>query len=152
MDPRLIPAGSSPEYQGNGRPLNEPGVYYHPGADKFIETGGVRMPDGSVSYANNEGQVQGDAFVQIGYHKADEKELEEYKRRLAAKQKEFEQNASRKTFVMADPNQRQVFTQGVETKVPGVSGVTNKKGEMLSPANQSAQATTAGATVKKGAK
>lgn len=81
MDPRMIPKGSSPEQQSEGRRPNQPGVYYHPQAEKFIETSGVRRPDGSMSYASNDGKIQGDAFVQIGFRPANENELKEYEER-----------------------------------------------------------------------
>jgi hypothetical protein len=78
MDPRMIPRGGSPEYnsgelEGKAR-SNEPGVYFHPQAQKFIETTGTKRPDGSMSYARDPGKIQGDAFTQIGYRQATKEE------------------------------------------------------------------------------
>lgn len=86
MDPRMIPKGApNGEYnfgeQDGTRRANEPGVYYHPGAQKFVETFGVERPDGSVTYAKESGKIQGDAFVQLGYRPASEQELKEYAER-----------------------------------------------------------------------
>lgn len=83
MDPRMIPKGSALEYNhdgqgGEARP-NEPGVYFHPQANKFIETTGIKRPDGSISYARDAGRIQGDAFVQIGYRPASEQEQGHFK-------------------------------------------------------------------------
>jgi hypothetical protein len=82
MDPRMMPKGSATEYNhdgqgGQARP-NEPGVYFHPQAGKFIETTGIRKPDGSITYAREAGKIQGDAFAQIGYRAANGEEAEAY--------------------------------------------------------------------------
>lgn len=109
MDPRMIPKGSGPEYNydenngGQGR-SNEPGVYFHPQAQKFIETSRVQTPDNSVAYQPDQGRIQGDAFVQIGYRPATEEELKEYR----AKQQEVAEAKRRtgnsKTTVMSGGN------------------------------------------------
>lgn len=82
MDPRMIPKGGSQEYtfgeQTGDRQPNSPGVYYHPEAQKFIETGGVKRPDGSTSYHQDSGKIQADAFVQFGYRPAKQDELAAY--------------------------------------------------------------------------
>lgn len=83
MDPRMIPKGSGPEYNygeqdGKVRP-NEPGVYFHPQANKFIETTGSQRPDGSTAYARDPGRIQGDAFTQLGYRPATDEEVREYR-------------------------------------------------------------------------
>ena len=82
MDPRMIPkGGSDQEFTDleNRRNPNPAGVYYHPQAKKFIETGGVKMPDGSISHDQLTGTIQGDAFSQIGFRPASKEELEEYR-------------------------------------------------------------------------
>lgn len=78
MDPRMIPKGSGPEYNygeqdGKARP-NEPGVYFHPQAQKFVETTGIKRPDGSVTYSRDAGKIQADAFTQLGYRPATDEE------------------------------------------------------------------------------
>lgn len=105
MDPRMIPRGSGPEYNHDGRggqaPPNEPGVYFHPQAQKFVETTGIEKPDGSISYSKDAGQIQGDAFAQIGYRKASE---EEHRYRQEAKKAAAKVQAwrkSRKTTVLS---------------------------------------------------
>jgi hypothetical protein len=105
MDPRLIPQGSGPEYnygepEGKARP-NEPGVYFHPQAQKFIETTGVKRPDGSISYSSDAGKIQGDAFKQIGYRSANEQEQGHFKaaQQAAARVQQIKQ--SRTTTVMS---------------------------------------------------
>lgn len=87
MDPRMIPKGSSSEYNygeqdGKARP-NEPGVYYHPAAGKFIETTGTKRPDGSMAYAQDTGKIQADAFKQIGYRPATPEEASHHRNEQA---------------------------------------------------------------------
>ncbi len=82
MDPRMVPKGSGQEYnhdgqRGQARP-NEPGVYFHPQAGRFIETTGIERPDGSIVHSQDAGRIQGDAFVQIGYRPATEEERRAY--------------------------------------------------------------------------
>lgn len=107
MDPRMIPKGSGPEYnygemEGKARP-NEPGVYFHPQAQKFVETTGVKRPDGSRVYAQQAGKIQADAFVQLGYRPASEQELKEYQARQEATAKAERVEKTRKTTVMSSP-------------------------------------------------
>lgn len=88
MDPRMIPRGSSTEYNSSDdgmRPDNKPGVYFHPQAERFIETARVTTPDGSIAYHPDQGKIQGDAFVQLGYRPASDEELKEYRADQAAK-------------------------------------------------------------------
>lgn len=95
MDPRMIPQGSSSEYNyadGGPRRPNDPGVYFHPGAQKFVETAGVRRPDGTLAYHQEPGKIQADAFVQMGYRPASKEEAEEYQ----ARQKEIRQAEEKK--------------------------------------------------------
>ena len=90
MDPRFIPkGGSEQEFTDleNRRNPNPAGVYYHPQAGKFVETGGVKMPDGSISHDQVAGTIQGDAFRQIVYRPATEEELAEYRARQAEQEK-----------------------------------------------------------------
>lgn len=108
MDPRMVPkGGSDDEFNwdsnafGNRGRAHEPGVYFHPQAQKFIETARVQTADGSVAYHPDQGKIQGDAFAQIGYRLATKDELKEYR----AKQKEAAEakrrNAGSKTTVLA---------------------------------------------------
>lgn len=104
MDPRMIPKGSGPEYnfgemEGKARP-NEPGVYYHPQANKFIETSGIKRQDGSISYARDPGKIQGDAFTQIGFRPASEEELKEYRAKQEEKAKAKKKAESSKTTTL----------------------------------------------------
>lgn len=106
MDPRMIPKGGSDEEFTDleqRRNPNAAGVYYHPGADKFIETGGIKMPDGSISHDQLTGTIQGDAFAQVGFRPATPEQEAAYN----AKQKAgFELNRikeSRKTFTLSAP-------------------------------------------------
>jgi hypothetical protein len=104
MDPRMIPKGSGPEYNSGDegqRPDNQPGVYFHPQAEKFIETAGQRRPDGSMAYNVDGGKVQGDAFTQLGYRPASEEELKQYEAEQAAKREMARINASRKTTTLS---------------------------------------------------
>lgn len=110
MDPRMIPKGSGPEYnygelEGKARP-NEPGVYFHPQAQKFIETTGTKRPDGSMSYARDTGKIQGDAFAQIGYRPATEEELKEYRAKQEATAEAQRKRATATTTVMSSSNER----------------------------------------------
>jgi hypothetical protein len=97
----MIPKGSGPEYNygeqdGKAAP-NNPGVYFHPQAQKFIETTGVKRPDGSVAYARDPGKIQGDAFKQIGYRQASEEELKYFREAQAAASEVARIKASRTT-------------------------------------------------------
>lgn len=112
MDPRMIPrGGSKEEYNydqnagGPGRP-NEAGVYFHPQAGKFIETYGVERPDGSTTYAQDSGKIQGDAFAQIGYRPATKEEAAEFRARKEARAKEMKVKANSTTTVMGSNNER----------------------------------------------
>lgn len=105
MDPRMLPKGSSPEYntgerEGKAQP-NNPGVYFHPHAQKFVETTGIKRPDGSVTYARGPGKIQGDAFTQLGYRPANEEELKEYRADQEAKAKAQRIKDSRTTTVLS---------------------------------------------------
>ncbi len=82
MDPRMNKNGEYNWAERGGRMPNRPGVYYHPQADKFVETAGQRRPDGTVAYAEEEGKIQADAFVQMGYRLATDEELVVYQERL----------------------------------------------------------------------
>ena len=74
------------ELDGKAR-ANEPGVYYHPQADKFIETSAALNPDGSVrlnsegkaTYFRDTGLIQADAFVQAEYRPATDEEVKRYR-------------------------------------------------------------------------
>lgn len=86
MDPRLIPRNSASEYNygeqsGDASP-NEAGIYYHPQADKFVETTGVNRSNGEFVYDRSSGKIQADAFVQLGYRLATEDEVKRYKKSL----------------------------------------------------------------------
>lgn len=90
MDPRMIPRGAASEYnRGDSgiRPDNQPGVYFHPQAGKFIETSGTRQPDGSITYAQKSGKIQADAFTQVGFRPATAEELKEYRAKQAERAK-----------------------------------------------------------------
>jgi hypothetical protein len=105
MDPRMISKGRpSGEYnygeQDGSRRANEPGVYYHPQADKFVETAGAPRSDGSIAYAQHTGKVQADAFVQIGYRHATKEEATAYEARKKDQEKANRIEASRKTTVL----------------------------------------------------
>jgi len=105
MDPRMIPKGSASEYNygeqdGKARP-NEPGVYFHPQAGKFIETTGIKRPDGSVAYSRDAGKIQGDAFTQLGYRPADQDEQRYYQEAQKAAAKVQAIKNSRKVTVLS---------------------------------------------------
>lgn len=107
MDPRMIPKGSSQEYNygeqdGKARP-NEPGVYFHPQAQKFVETAGAKRPDGSVAYARATGKIQADAFAQLGYRPANEEEVAAYRAKQEAAEKVNRVEQSRTTTSMSSP-------------------------------------------------
>jgi hypothetical protein len=76
-------------------------VYFHPQAQRFVETAGQRRPDGSMAYNVDGGRIQGDAFVQLGYRPASEKELEEYRADQAAKRELARIKSASKTTVMS---------------------------------------------------
>lgn len=110
MDPRMIPKGSSPEYNygeqdGKARP-NEPGVYYHPQANKFMETTGQKKPDGSMVYARDAGKIQGDAFVQLGFRQADEQEKRYYREAQTAANKVLRVKNTRTTVSLSSTPRR----------------------------------------------
>lgn len=80
MDPRMNQNGEYNFGERDGsRQANLPGVYYHPAADAFVETGGVKKSDGSIAYDQNTGRIQADAFVQIGYRLATDEEVKRYR-------------------------------------------------------------------------
>jgi hypothetical protein len=101
MDPRMNSNGEYnwEERDGRKRP-NEAGVYYHPQADKFVETGGQKRPDGTIAYAQNEGKIQADAFVQMGYRRANSEELKAYEAKQKDQEKANRIEASRKTTTL----------------------------------------------------
>ncbi len=112
MDPRMIPrGGSKEEYNydqnsgGPGRP-NEAGVYFHPAAGKFIETFGVQRSDGSMTYAQETGKIQADAFAQIGYRPASDEEVKQYRAQQADRAKAKKIAESRTTTSMGSTNER----------------------------------------------
>ena len=110
MDPRMIPRGTAQEYNhdgqgGEARP-NEPGVYFHPQAQKFVETTGIKRPDGSISYAQGAGKIQGDAFAQLGYRPANEEELKEYQARQKEKAEAQRIKDSRTTTVVSSSSRK----------------------------------------------
>lgn len=98
MDPRMNPHGSRQEYnfgeRDGSRQANIPGVYYHPGADAFVETayavqpnGQPAMKDGKVVYDQANGRIQADAFVQIGYRLATDEEVKRFRSQQQAQAK-----------------------------------------------------------------
>jgi hypothetical protein len=98
----MIPKGSAPERPGDpGRRANEAGLYYHPQANRFMETAGQRRPDGSVAYDSQAGQIQGDAFSQIGYRPATKEEAAGYRADQEARAKAAEIKANSTTTVMS---------------------------------------------------
>lgn len=101
MDPRMNPHGSKNEYNfgerdGSAR-ANLPGVYYHPGADAFVETGGQKRSDGTMAYDQVVGRIQADAFVQIGYRQATEEEVKRYRAKQEATAKAIKAAESKTT-------------------------------------------------------
>lgn len=81
MDTSRIAKGQQElEKQGDGRVVNKPGVYYHPQADRFVETAKL-VP----------GYIQADAFVQLGYRLATSEELVRYTAQVEANKKKFEE-------------------------------------------------------------
>lgn len=104
MDPRMIPKGSGPEYnygEQDGKVMpNTPGLYFHPQAQKFVETTGIKRPDGSMAYAQEAGRIQGDAFKQLGYRPASDEELREYRARQekAAEEKRRKETSTTTTM------------------------------------------------------
>lgn len=98
MDPRMIPKNSASEYNtsdqgGEARP-NDPGVYYHPQANKFNETTFVRRSDGTKVYDRASGKIQADAFVQLGYRPATDEEVAQYNKSKESKPEEASQTPS----------------------------------------------------------
>lgn len=72
--PEEIPKGQQAvEDQGDGRPVNERGVYVHPESGAVLE---------ALS------QPAADAFVRMGFRPASEKETEEYDARVKAAKQE----------------------------------------------------------------
>lgn len=109
MDPRLMPKGEF-NYDDNapggvGR-ANELGVYFHPGAQKFIETASVKRPDGSKAYNQAQGRIQADAFAQIGYRPATAEERKEYEAQQTASAESKRKSDSATTVVMSDSGKR----------------------------------------------
>lgn len=105
MDPRMIPKGSASEYnygEQDGKALpNDPGVYFHPKAEKFVETTGVKRPDGSKAYVRGAGKIQADAFVQLGYRQASQEEAAHYRSAQKASAEVQRIKDSRTTFSMS---------------------------------------------------
>ena len=105
MDPRLNDLRNKGEYnfgeQDGTRSPNLPGVYYHEKADKFLETGGVKMPDGRIAYDASNGKIQADAFRQMEYKPANEEQLEYYRARQEAAAKIARAKQNRKTTVLS---------------------------------------------------
>jgi hypothetical protein len=106
----MIPKGSAQEYNhdgqgGEARP-NEAGVYFHPQAQKFVETAGVKRPDGSIAYAQGAGKIQGDAFTQIGYRPATDEELKEYRAQQKERAEAQRLKDSRKTTAMSSQSRK----------------------------------------------
>lgn len=110
MDPRMVPKGGSQEYnfgeQYGERQPNMPGVYFHPHAQKFVETAGIKRPDGSKAYHADQGKIQADAFVQMGYRPADEEESGYYKEAQKAAATVERIRNSRTTTVMSSMPKR----------------------------------------------
>lgn len=109
MDPRMMPKGEynySDNEPGNVGRANEPGVYFHPGAQKFIETAHIKRPDGSKSYSVDQGKIQGDAFAQMGFRPATDEELKEYEARQADVSAEQRKKDNATTVVMSDSGKR----------------------------------------------
>ena len=97
MDPRMIPRNGAAEYNfgeqtGDARP-NEPGVYYHPEADKFTETTFVKRSDGTIVYDQSTGKIQADAFVQLRYRLATADEVERYRKQQLSEVKSGDESA-----------------------------------------------------------
>lgn len=105
MDPRMIPKGSSSEYnygeQDGVRRPNVAGVYFHEQSGKFVESAGVKRGDGSIAYFQDTGKIQADAFVQIGYKPATEAQVKEYQAQKENQAKANRIEASRTTTVMS---------------------------------------------------
>lgn len=110
MDPRLNDLRNKGEYNfgeqdGTRRP-NMPGVYYHEKANKFVETGGVKMPDGRIAYDNAAGKIQADAFRQMEYKPANEEQSAYYRASQEAAAKVARIKQSRTTTVMSTAARR----------------------------------------------
>jgi hypothetical protein len=58
MDPNLLPKGQSTEKQGDGRPLNQPGIYRHKAAKKEL-----------ITASGADGVIQADALIRVGYER-----------------------------------------------------------------------------------
>ncbi len=105
MDPRMIPKNAPNgeynygEQDGTRRP-NQAGVYFHPEANKFVETAGVQRPDGSIAYAQQTGKIQADAFAQLGYRPATEEQLQAYQAQKKDQATANRVAASRKTTAL----------------------------------------------------
>ena len=100
----MNPKRSSQEYnygelEGKAR-SNDPGVYFHPSAGKFVETAGVKRPDGSVAHHQDTGRIQADAFAQLGYRPASPEELKEYQAKQADQAKAQKIAETRTTTVL----------------------------------------------------
>ncbi len=83
-----------------------PGVYYHEKANKFVETGGTKMPDGHVAYDNAAGKIQADAFRQMEYKPANNEQSAYYHASQEAAAKVARVKQSRKTTVLSAPGSR----------------------------------------------
>ena len=118
MDPRMIPKGAPNgeynygEHDGTRRP-NEAGIYYHPGADKFIASatavdpeGNMLMRGGKPVLARVTGKIQADAFVQLGYRAATEQEQKEFLARQQAAEELKRINKSRTTTSLSSQGRR----------------------------------------------
>lgn len=102
MDPRLANKGEYNFGERSGTALpNNPGVYYHPQANKFVETAGQRREDGSIAYFENSGKIQADAFAQIGYRAATDEERKAYEAMKKDQEKANRVEASRITTAMS---------------------------------------------------
>lgn len=100
MDPRMNQGEYNFGERDGSRQANLPGVYYHPQTNKFIETAGIKLSDGSVAYHHDSGKIQADAFTQIGYRPASEEELRDYRSAQKAADEAKRISASRTTTVM----------------------------------------------------
>lgn len=110
MDPRLNDLRNKGEYNygeqdGTKRP-NSPGIYYHDKANKFVETGGVKMPDGKIAYDSAAGKIQADAFRQMEYKPANDDQTAYYHASQEAAAKVARIRQSRTTTVMSVAGRR----------------------------------------------
>ena len=107
MDPRLRDKNEYNYGEQDGtRKANEPGVYYHPKANKFVETGGTKLPNGQVAYNTANGKIQADAFRQMEYQPATPEQAAYYHAGQEAAAKVAKIKQSRTTTVMSMPGRR----------------------------------------------